>query len=147
MTMAYIAQKPCRLAGQAFLIGDIVPDEVIHPGNAKNLLKMGIIAEAGGELATGTLVAEEGAVSAPLVITIHAKEGDLELEPTAEGIQAVFDVLTASAKDVEPTIKAMTDADALILLDLTDSRKTVKELARDRALEISQEGEESEGDH
>lgn len=144
--MAYIAQKPCRLAGQAFLIGDIVPDEVIHPGNAKNLLKMGIIAEAGGETATETLVVKER-VSEPMVITIHTKEGDLELEPTAEGIQAVFNVLTTSAKDVEPTIKAMTDADALILLDLADSRKSVKELARDRALEISQEGEESEGDH
>lgn len=145
--MTYIAQKPCHLAGQAFLIGDLVPDEVIHPGNAKNLLKMGIIAEAGGEKATGTLVAKEETKSEPMVITIRTKEGELELEPTAEGIQAVFAVLTSAAKDVEPTIKAMTDADALILLDLADSRKTVKELARDRALEISQEGEESEGDH
>lgn len=145
--MAYIAQKPCHLAGQAFLIGDLVPDEVIHPGNAKNLLKMGIIAEAGGEKATGTLVAKEETKSEPMVITIRTKEGELELEPTAEGVQAVFAVLTSAAKDVEPTIKAMTDADALILLDLADSRKTVKELARDRALEISQEGEESEGDH
>lgn len=145
--MTYIAQKPCHLAGQAFLIGDLVPDEVIHPGNAKNLLKMGIIAEAGGEKATGTLVAKEETKSEPMVITIPTKEGELELEPTAEGVQAVFAVLTSAAKDVEPTIKAMTDADALILLDLADSRKTVKELARDRALEISQEGEESEGDH
>lgn len=145
--MTYIAQKPCHLAGQAFLIGDLVPDEVIHPGNAKNLLKMGIIAEAGGEKATGTLVAKEETKSEPMVITIRTKEGELELEPTAEGVQAVFAVLTSAAKDVEPTIKAMTDADALILLDLADSRKTVKELARDRALEISQEGEESEGDH
>lgn len=146
MTMAYIAQKPCRLAGQAFLIGDLVPDEVIHPGNAKNLLKMGIIAETSGDHIS-IFQAAEGATSEPMVITIHSKDGDLELEPTPEGIQAVFDVLTSSAKDVEPTIKAMTDADALILLDLADSRKSVKELARDRALEISQEGEESEGDH
>ena len=41
--MTYVAQKPCRLAGQAFLIGDVIPDEVIHPGAAKNLLRMGII--------------------------------------------------------------------------------------------------------
>lgn len=147
--MAYIAQKPCHLAGQAFYIGDIVPDEVIHPGNAKNLLKMGIIALHGGELLveSGQGTIEEAETPAARVI-IHAEEGDMPLELTEEGLQAVVDVLTAPVADAEAIVKGMTDMDALILLDATDKRKSVQGLAKARALELgpAQEEEESAGE-
>lgn len=47
--MAYTALKPCRFAGQSFRIGESVPVEVIQPGAAKSLVKMGVIAEVPSE--------------------------------------------------------------------------------------------------
>lgn len=146
--MAYVAIKPCRFAGQSFRIGESVPAELIQPGAAKNLVKMGIIAEEYGELAVASQDNNIEAKNAETTIVIHAEEGDMPLNPTQEGLQAIFDVLTDNVSAAEQTINGMTDEDALILLHIADSRKSVKELAETRAKELNapQEGEESEGD-
>lgn len=125
--MEYVALKPCSLGGRKFRIGETVPEEVIQPGAEKNLIGMQIIA------------AKEGADStaAPEAITIKI-DGDLELKIKGEGLQSVVDVLVGTADDAEATIKEMTDADALILLDYIDKRKTVKELAKERALALGE---------
>lgn len=132
--MAYVAIKPCSLAGQKFLIGDTVPAEFILPGNANNLVKMGLIAETSDHEPT-TKAAPE--TSPEIKVTIHAAEGDMELEPTQEGLQAILDVLTGKVDAAEPVINAMTDEDALILLHVTDNRKSIKELAENRAKELN----------
>lgn len=152
--MAFIAAKPCKFAGQRFRIGEEIPADAIQPGAAKNLIKMGIIAERKPEGFTAeinTIAAEEieeGTRLPDAEIIIHAEEGDMPLNPTPEGLQAIFDVLTSNVSGAEPIIKEMTDGDALILLHLSDSRKSIKELAetRAKALNAPQEGEESEGD-
>lgn len=146
--MAYVAIKPCRFAGQSFRIGESVPAELIQPGAAKNLVKMGIIAEEYGELVVASQDNTIEAKNAETTIVIHAEEGDMPLNPTQEGLQAIFDVLTDNVSAAEQTITGMTDEDALILLHIADSRKSVKELAETRAKELNapQEGEESEGD-
>ena len=139
--MAYTAIKPCRFAGQTYRIGEEVPAEVIQPGAAKNLVKMGIIAESGGAInaapiKTVKLPARE--------VVIRAKE--MDLTPTPKGLQAIFDVLTANVSEAETIIEKMTDNDALILLNISDSRKSVKELTEARAKALNTEGKESEGD-
>lgn len=152
--MAFIAVKPCKFAGQRFRIGEEIPADVIQPGAAKNLIKMGVIAERKDEYPTAepdtiTAVKIGEEIRMPDVeIIIHAEEGDMPLNPTTEGLQVIFDVLTSNVSDAEPIIKEMTDGDALILLHLADSRKSIKELAetRAKALNAPQEGEESEGD-
>lgn len=148
--MAFIAVKPCKFAGQRFRIGEIVPADVIQPGAAKNLIKMGIIAEEGGELIVSTIETKEISTDSipDAKVTIHAEEGDMDLLLTAEGLQSIFDVLTSNVSAAEPIINEMTDGDALILLHISDSRKSIKELAETRANAINapQEGEESEGD-
>lgn len=149
--MAFIAVKPCKFAGQRFRIGEEIPADVIQPGAAKNLIKMGVIAKRENvefyETAELDTI-EEGIRMPDAEIIIHAEEGDMPLNPTTEGLQAIFDVLTSNVSDAEPIIKEMTDGDALILLHLADSRKSIKELAetRAKALNAPQEGEESEGD-
>ena len=137
--MAYIAVKPCRFAGQSFKVGEIIPAEFLQPGASKNLVKMGIIAEEGGELV---------APSTDITVVLHTAEGDMDLNLTPEGLQAVFDALTGNVSEAEATINEMTDVDALILLDCSDKRKSVGELtkARAEALTAPQEGEESEGE-
>ena len=144
--MAYVALKPCCFAGHSFKIGQSVPDELIHPGAANNLVKMQIIAKHGG---TENRTAPNGDIT----VMIHADEGDMPLDLTAESIQTIFDVLTGNATDAAAIIETMTDGDALILLHLTDSRKSVKAAAEARAKslneqesETDQEGQESEGE-
>jgi hypothetical protein len=145
MIMAYVALKPCSFAGQRFRIGETVPAEVIQPGAARNLVKMGLIADDG---AATTMAAAAPAAPAKdtVTITVHAKEGDMPLEPTTAGLQAIFDVLTANIADAEPTINEMTDGDALILLDFVDNRKSIKDIARTRAKELYGNTEESAGE-
>lgn len=133
--MAYVALKPCCFAGRNFKIGESVPDELIHPGAANNLVKMQIIAKHGG---TDNRTAPNGAIT----VMIHAEEGDMPLDLTAESIQTVFDVLTGTATEAAAIVETMTDSDALILLHLTDSRKSVKAAAETRAKALQEEGEQ-----
>ena len=139
--MAYVALKPCCFAGHRFRIGETIPDEFVHPGNANNAVKMGLIAMQPGN-ATQTVEQSAETTSAPvetMTVNIHAEEGDLPLNLTAEGLQAVVDVLTSNVEDAEPIIEAMTDGDALILLHIADTRKTVKTAAEARAKAINEE--------
>lgn len=139
--MAYVALKPCCFAGQNFKIGETVPDAIVHPGNANNLVKMGVIAEQ------NTTPQEPAVVHVPMKtmpVVINTEKGDLDLNLTAEGLQAVVDVLTGTVEAAEPVIAAMTDGDALILLHEADDRKGVKTAAEARAQAL--DAEESAGE-
>ena len=127
--MAYVALKPCRFAGQSFKIGEEIPDGIVHPGVANSLVKMQVIAEADD----GTKPVVEQKEPATISLLISVEEGDLPLEVTKEGLQAVVNVLTGTAPQAEPIIEQMTDGDALILLHMTDGRKTIKNAAEARA--------------
>ena len=133
--MTYVAQKPCRLAGQAFLIGDVIPDEVIHPGAAKNLLRMGIISTIGEETPPAVTKVEKD----PISVYVHTEEGELDCHPTQESLQQVFDVLQGNVTTAETTINVMTDPDALILIDVCDSRKSVKAAVKERGLLLAED--------
>ena len=140
--MAYVALRPCNFAGQAFRIGDTIPADLVQPGIAKSLIAMGRIAAAEGT-ATEPKQAEPEAIhmEAPIGITLKTKDGPLLTVHTASGLQSVFDVLTGTVKEAEATINGITDEDALILIHATDSRKSVKELAANRAAELNPEAE------
>ena len=141
--MAYIAIKPCTFASQSFRIGDTIPDGLIHPENARNLTKMGIVAERSqGDTPTTA----QTPAPATVAITIHDDSGEIPLNVTPGGLQAVFDVLCAPVASAEGTISGMTDDDALILLHAADSRKSVKEAVRARAEAISAAEAENGGE-
>lgn len=142
--MAYVAVKPCRFAGQSFRIGEIVPVDALQPGAAKNLVKMGVIAEGEPDAAKPTAAEPELVDEIAIRINIH----DMPLDVTVDGLQAIFDVLSSTASEAEKTIQEMTDEDALILLNACDSRKSIKSLTEERAkaLLAEPEGEESEGE-
>lgn len=133
--MAYTALKPCRLAGQSFKVGESVPAANILPGAAKNLVKMGIIAI--GEDVEPETTTVEVQVPTPITLTITVDEDELSLTPTLAGLQSVVDVLTTTVALAEPIVNAMTDEDALILLDAVDSRKSIQDLAEARATALS----------
>jgi len=136
--MTYVALKPCSFAGQNFRIGEVIQGDLIRPGHAKNLVEMKKIAPTNGD-------AEKIVIPAPAFsIAVNVEEGEMRLEPTEEGIQAIFSVLTGKTAEAEEIVKTMTDADALILLHMSDGRKTIKTAAENRAKEISTEISEGE---
>jgi len=86
--MAYIAKKVCSFGGQDFLIGNPIPDELIHKGRVADLVKMGVISEVPEAPALEEVVAQVGQVK--FALTVHAEEGELALEFTEdeEGLKA-----------------------------------------------------------
>ena len=124
--MKLIAKKPCSFGGMRFYIGDEIPADLVM--NPREQEKMDV------------LVLVEDA-PAPITITVKAEEGDMPLEPTVEGLQAIFDILTCKPEEAKPIIENMTDGDALILLHMSDSRKAIKTAAEARAKAINEAGE------
>ena len=43
--MAYIALKPCRMAGDDYIAGDVIPDAAVVPEREDALVRMGLIAK------------------------------------------------------------------------------------------------------
>lgn len=138
--MKLIARKPCSFAGKKFYIGDEVPVESVLDPKAQETL--GVLAIVADEAAP---VPEEVHNEVDtMAVTVRAKDGDMTLNLTREGLQAVVDVLTVKPADAETIIKKMEDGDALILVHIVDSRKAVKAAAEERAQALNTE--ESAGD-
>ena len=143
--MKLIAKQPCSFGGKRFYIGDDIPVELVkEPATQEKYGKLAIV----NDEADPAVIDSAAGDCNVMTVVIHAEEGDLPLELTQEGLQAVLDILTSNTEDAEPIVKQMTHGDDLIFLDIADSRKTIKTAAKARAQAImeAQEGEESAGD-
>ena len=141
--MKLIAQKPCSFGGKKFYIGDEIPAEYVVDPKAQ--AKMGVLAIVADDAVFSPAETEEESVKPETVeVVVHVEEGDMPLNLTTEGLQAFVDVITGKATDAEAIIEGMTDCDALILLHVSDNRKSVKAAAEARAKALS--AEESEGE-
>ena len=67
------------------------------------------------------------------------KQLDMVLKDAQESLQQVFDVLQGNVTTAETTINVMTDPDALILIDVCDSRKSVKAAVKERGLLLAED--------
>ena len=139
--MAFTALKPCSFAGQRYKIGETIPDELIHPENVNNLVKMGKIAVTGDD-AWSSKPEQQARTSDFVSVDIKTESGVITLEVSQNGLQSVMDALTSKATDAEKIISELTESDALILLHAADSRKTIKEAAEKRASEITETSDE-----
>lgn len=132
--MKLIARQPCSFGGKQFFIGNEIPAEyVLNPQAQENLGILAIVQDAPAP------VIEVAAPKNP--IAIRCEKGDILVEPTDEGMQAVFDALTSNVEDAKAIVEQMTDGDALMLLNNTDSRKSIKDATSARAKELN-EGEQ-----
>lgn len=141
--MKLIARKVCNFGGKKFYIGDEIPVELVL--NPMEREKRGVLKIVYDEAEAAALAPEKVTVDT-MTIVVHAEEGDLPLNITRDGLQAVVDVLTTKVDDAEPIIEQMTDDDALILLHLADSRKAIKEAAEARAKALNAENTEDAED-
>lgn len=131
-----IALKPCSFGGKKFFIGDEIPEEYVSSPASQE--KYGVLTVV--EVEAEVDVHETIVVPAPtLSILVKQEDKEMVLEPTDKGVQDVFTVLIGKASDAEEVIGEMDDGDALILLHLADSRKTIKEAAEARAKELAGE--------
>lgn len=138
--MKLIARKPCSFAGKKFYIGDEVPAEfVLDPKAQEQLDVLAIVADEAAPVPEEVRKEVE-----TMAVAIHTKDGDMTLNLTKEGLQAVVDILTDKPADAEAIIEKMEDGDALILVHVVDNRKAVKAAAEERAKALN--SEESAGD-
>lgn len=145
--MRLVANKPCTFGGKKFKIGEEVPAELV--ANPKVQAKRGVLTISDGEIIPVDIPVEElqectaevGQVK--FCINIHAKEGELPVEATNEELQLVFDVLQENADDAKKTISEIESENVLILLDVVDSRKTVKTAIKERVDALFSESAES----
>ena len=140
--MKLIARKPCSFAGKKFYIGDEVPAKFVLDPQAQE--KLDVLAIVADEAAPAPAPEEVRNEVDTMTVVIRGKEGDMPLNLTREGLQAVVDVLTVKPADAETIIEKMEDGDALILVHIVDARKAVKAAAEERAKAINTE--ESAGD-
>lgn len=134
--MKLIAKKPCGFGGKKFYIGDEIPAEyVLNPKAQEKLGNLVIVNDEAVDPAPADPVPPVEAME----VIIHAEEGDLSLNLTKDGLQAVVDVITSKAADAKPIIDQMTDGDALILLHIADNRKEIKTAAENRAKALNPE--------
>lgn len=124
-----VALKACSFGGKDFFIGDEIPVEYVLNPQAQQ--KLGVIAIVNGD--------SPETPASTLSITVQNDGEELTLNPSDKGIQNVFTVLTGTVDDAEAIINEMDDNDALILLHLADSRKTVKTAVEARAKELTGE--------
>lgn len=141
--MRLVALKPCTFGGKKFKIGEEVPAELV--ANPKLQAKRNVLSISDGEVIPveelQEYTAEVGQVK--FCINIHTKEGELPVEATNEELQLVFDVLQENTDDAKKTISEIKSENALILLDVVDSRKTVKTAIKERVDALFSEDAES----
>ena len=127
--MSYIAKKVCRFGGVDFLIGNPIPDELINKDRVADLVKMGVISEV-----PEYVEAQEGQVKFALVM--RSDEGDLAMEFTENEVQQVFDVLQGNVDEAKAVISEVTSGNVLLMVEVLDSRKSVKSHVSERAAEL-----------
>ena len=146
--MKLIAKKPCSFGGERFYIGNEIPVELVQ--NPKTQEKFGILAILEGDAVTPAPTVSPIVVSDPvLTICVRVGEEEMELEPTDDGLQDIFNVLISEPTAAIAIIDKMTDNDALILVHMAERRVTVKKAAKVRAEELQKletKQQESEGD-
>lgn len=137
--MKLIAKKPCSFGGMKFYIGDEIPEAIVL--NPQEQEKLGVLSIMDEVQSDGPVEVKYEVKYTELPV-VPVQIGDQSLNVTAEGLQAVFNVLTGKADDVVPVIEEMNDNDALILLHMVDGRKSVKTAAETRGKALEEAGEQ-----
>ena len=142
----YICTKACTWGGVAYNKGDAIPFEAVLPSRERALIKQGFIAPAVNvEAPTGAQ--NEPPVPQDIVIPITTKDGVLELNMAPEDIVAAITTMQLNAEQAAKAVGAIDKEGTLILIDVLDTRKTVKTAIKEK-VEAMKDGteDESQGD-
>lgn len=130
-----VAKKPCIFGGKKFWIGDQIPDELVLNPEAQE--KMGILTIVGkaedGILANDDIVAQVGQVLFAIPI-VNGNE-TIKIDMSEENIVQAVSIMQMKAADAEKAIKDVVNESVLIFLNALDSRKSVKDAAKKKAMD------------
>lgn len=139
--MQYLCVKQLTAGGTVYYPGEVIPDSVILPERSAKLIKSGYLSELdiglqkyAAELQEMELGAYEGTIQ---ISVKSASDGENEQITTIlakpEEIQQVFSILQMNAEEGAKVITEVTSENVLILLHAADSRKTIKNAAKEQA--------------
>lgn len=148
---SYVCKKPLAFHGTSYSCGQIIPEGTVLEKRALALIKSGYIAEIDSELAD-TILPADGLIGMPLneedinlTVPIGTENGFQALTARAGEVIEALRIMQLDIKEAEKTIEETVDGGVLILLNACDSRKGIKHAAHRRALQCSDEKEESAG--
>ena len=144
--MQYICQKQLTVGGVTYYPGKIIPDGVILPERSGKLIRSKHISEpmrydhsAGLRYAVAELrETEPGAYDGAVPISVESasdgENGQVTVIPAKPGeILQVFSIMQLGAEEGARMIADVTSENVLILLHAADSRKMVKNAAKEQA--------------
>lgn len=147
--MKLIAKKPCSFGGRKFFIDDEIPVELVTCPEAQEKLGVLTIADAGTDIWDLDLVTnDESATETVWIAVCGESDGEstraTELPATAEEVRQTFSIMQMSAEEGARAIADVTSENVPILLHAADSRKKIKNAAKERAGYLFPDGDDSD---
>ena len=135
--MPYIALKPCEFGGKKYIVGELVPDELV--AKPKKLVDAKVIAP------------QKGTISGPVETTDRftfpvLSDGVVtSVETTAENLFEALIIIQKVSDDAIEHINECDNADVLFMVDTLESRKGVQSAIdkRIKALQAEEPTEET----
>lgn len=146
--MAYTVLKPINIGGKRRIIGEVLNDNDVAAGRVYSLVKSGYISEiktipevVNENIKEGIDVAELKQLT--INIPIKQNDGVFDIEVALDDAVEVFTILQSKVEEATERIKKIEKEEVLILIDATDSRKSVKAVAAEQAKKINQKIEDN----
>ena len=138
--MQYLCVKQLAAGGTVYYPGEVIPDSVILPERSAKLIKSGYLSELDMEMPYKSIheQAEPGTYDGTIQIVMKGiSEGENEqltsVAAKADEIQQVFSIMQMSAEEGAKEITQVKSENVLVLLHAADSRKTIKNAAKEQA--------------
>ena len=135
--MQYLCEKQLTAGEVTYHPGEMIPDGVILPERSGKLIGSGYISKLQGYVAELREM-EPGAYGEKIPISVKsASDGENEqvtvIPAKPEEIQQVFSILQMNVEEGARMIADVTSENVLILLHAVDSRKMIKNAAKEQA--------------
>lgn len=145
--MQYICIKQLTAGKKTYYPGDMIPDHVILPERSRKLIRNGYLSECNNDAIQMPIaesihpLAAEDSISFPM--KVYGEGGkEIEILLSLDEVQQVFSILQMSAEEGVKQIAKVKSENVLVLLHATDSRKTIKNAAREQAEKVFSTKEE-----
>ena len=161
--MKLIARKPCSFGGKQFYIDNEIPEELVADPAVQERLGVLFIVNADNEMlpdgqsgtASGQMFTQEqvdsmiaGVYEGTIPISVkdasdEENEQVMEIYARPEEIEQVFSIMQLNAEEGTKVIADVTNENVLILLHAADSRKTIKNAAKEQTGKLFSAGGDS----
>ncbi len=137
--MKYFANKPCKFAGNNYLIGDVIPAEVLVPSRIESLKKAGIISESPATIVAGEVFEQviDDLKGSLLRVPVYGDGNEVHCFLCTEfEINAIFTILQKTIEEATEIIASEKSENVLNIIKNIDSRKGIKVAASSRITEL-----------